>query len=341
MKHIALLLGSSLILAGSLSANADNIMITTINTRNVTHQWMYQPAAILSTADGFLNNEYTLTVKPDEKYLISEPIRIAGYDNVNIDCRYYVGTKNNHPVMIEFLDTNGDTVYSGELDGTVNQSTMTIGSSIAGISCDEPIVRMKLKMSKAYTSSEYANINELQVYGQPTEWNKRKVIILPYENTDNGVRLNWVTVSDAESYEVTYSEDNTMNSSPVSVSVIPQVPSAASQSVDITGIESGVEYTYTITAHHSTESPIKSSKSTFASTTGTEGITAKTVTATIGIKPGQLVISSDKGTTASVYLTTGAKVKETIISNGINTISLPAGIYILAMPDYRKTVIIP
>ncbi len=338
MKRIHRILFAAMLI-GNLSSAADNVMITSINTRKISHEWMYMPASTATTASGFSGNEYPLTLKPEEKYLISEPIRIAGYKNVNIDCRYYVGIKKNHPVAIDFIDMSGNTVYTSVLDGTVNQSTMTIGSSISGITSDAPVVKIKLRLSNAYNSSEYANINELQMYGEPLEWSKCEIITLPYENIDNGIKLNWVTVADAERYEVTYYEEN-QSDSPTTLTVA-QVEEQPYHSVEINGIEVNKNYTYTITAYHSTESPIRSGRNTFTATTAVEKLSADNCKPIINAAPQQLTINSAKESVASLYSITGIKVKEATVNSGTSTIAIPSGVYILVMPDFRSVIVIP
>lgn len=337
MKHSSLLLAASL-LAGNFAHAADNVMISTINAKTQTHAWTYMPSETATTVDGFQNNEYTLTVKPDEKYLVSEPIKVAGYESVNIDCRYYVGTKNNHPIAVDFVDMDGNTIYSEQLKGTVNQSTMTIGSSLTDIVPESPIVRIMLRLSSAYSASEYANINELQIYGRPLDWNKREVILLPHTNTGSGVTLNWVTVDDAEYYEVQYAAEN---STAVETLTVNRNESVPSQSINISGLTEDLNYTYTVTAYKTGESPIKSDKATFSMTSGIPSVSAGSAHS-IRVMPGQLIISSDKETVASVYSTSSVKIRETTVKAGINIISVSSGIYILDMPGCgAATVVVP
>lgn len=339
MKYIHLFFSATLLL-GNFTSAAENVMITSINTRKISHEWQYMPALTVTSAAGFSNNEYPLTLKPEENYLISEPIRIAGYKSVNIDCRYYVGTTRNHPVAIEFIDMAGNTVYSSELDGNINQSTMTIGSSISGITSDSPIVNIKLRLSNAYNSSEYANINELQVYGEPLEWSKREITVLPYEITGNGVKLNWVTVADTEKYEVTYIDDE-QSASPTTLTIT-QNEDAPFHSVEIKGIEANKNYTYSITAYHPTENSLVSSRNKFMATAATEKLTIDNDgVPAIHILPQQLIIKSAIESVASLYSITGIKVKEITICYGTNTIAIPSGMYILVMPEYRSVIAIP
>lgn len=339
MKHIHLILSVAMLL-GNLTSAADNIMITSINTRKVAHEWLYMPASTAATASGFSNNEYPLTLKPEENYLISEPIRIAGYKSVNIDCRYYVGIIRNHPVAIDFVDMAGNTVYTSELNGTVNQSTMTIGGSLSGITSDTPVVMIKLRLCNAYNSSEYANINELQVYGEPIEWSKREIITLPHETTSNGIKLNWVTIADTERYEVTYTDEE-LTESPTSLTVTP-TENAPFHSVEINGIELNKNYTYTITAYHATENPIVSSRNTFIITAATEKLSVDdNENPLVCTSPQQITINSKTESVASLYSITGIKVKEATVNCGTNTIDIPSGIYILAMPDYKSVIVVP
>lgn len=339
MKYIHLILSATLLLS-HFTSTAENVMITSINTRKISHEWQYMPALTATSASGFSNNEYPLTLKPEEKYLISEPIRIAGYKSVNIDCRYYVGTTRNHPIAIEFVDMAGNTVYSSELDGNINQSTMTIGSSISGITCDCPIVNIKLRLSNAYNSSEYANINELQVYGEPLEWSKREITVLPYEITGKVVKLNWVTVADAEKYEVTYiDEEQSISPNTLTITQDEDVPF---HSVEIKGIEANKNYTYTITAYHQAENPLVSSRNKFMATASTENLSIdNNDVPAIHISSQQFTIKSDTESIASLYSITGIKVKETTINYGTNTIAIPSGMYILVMPEYRSVIVIP
>lgn len=156
-------------------------MINSQNTRlsilrsysSVTHEWKYMPSNEAVTKDGLKNKIYPLVLIPNKTYLQSELINIYGCD-MELSVRYYVSTKDTHPIKIEILDKNDNIVHSYiNKNPKLNDAYMTIADvDSIGIIPGIEYVKVRLSLSDAYNTSEMLNIDELELYsknGAPQE----------------------------------------------------------------------------------------------------------------------------------------------------------------------------
>lgn len=154
--------------------NSQNTRLSILRTySSVTHEWKYMPSDDVVTKDGLKNNIYPLVLSPNKTYLQSEMINVYGCD-MELSVRYYVSTKDTHPIKIELLDKNDNIVHSYiNKNPELNDAYMTIADVdsigiIPGIDC----IKVRLSLSDAYNSTEIINVDELELYsknGAPQE----------------------------------------------------------------------------------------------------------------------------------------------------------------------------
>lgn len=165
MKHRFNLIAVLSLLFIAQSVNAERISILR-RTGSITHNWTYQPSGDVVTRDGMKNKVYPLTLQPSETYLISEPIDLSGYENIEMRVTYYVATTGTHPLKMELIGVDGEVLFSDvESKPSLNTSTMSIGHSVSVAETELSTVRIKLSLSNSYSDAEKINIEEFEIYG--------------------------------------------------------------------------------------------------------------------------------------------------------------------------------
>lgn len=166
MKHgLKIIASLILILAMAQSINAERISILRY-TGGITHSWTYQPSGDVVTRDGLKNKSYPIMLRPSELYLISEPIDVSNYENIEMRVIYYVATTGTHPIKMELIGEDGEILFADvETSPSLNISTMTIGHLVAVTATDLSKVRIKLSLSNSYSDTEKINIEEFEIYG--------------------------------------------------------------------------------------------------------------------------------------------------------------------------------
>ncbi len=324
---VALLLG--------VRINAQTSIIThVLEGSKCTHEFVYMPSGEVLTIEGLKSKSYPIKLKPSETYVISEPINISCFKNMGINYRYYVAKNNNHTMTIDLLNMNDEIFATYELTGTINTSTKTIGGYFSDLNFEEPIVKVKFRLTGAYSATEYANINEFQIYGTKIDWNSRSVYLLDPEVTKSDVILRWISVDDAVKYDVVYNDDLTTN-------IISMIPNdSLIQTIELTDLSLDCDYTYQIVAYNESGEKITSTKSVFE-TTGIEKIQKEANDYSIKVEDGLIVITCEKISNFSVYNINGvAIVDNKKLTTGENQINLANGMYLIKIENDNGRVIV-
>lgn len=324
---VALLLG--------VRINAQTSIIThVLEGSKCTHESVYMPSGEVLTIEGLKSKSYPIKLKPTETYVISEPINISCFNDMGINYRYYVAKNNNHTMTIDLLNMNDEIFATYELTGTINTSTKTIGGYFSDLNFEEPIVKVKFRLTGAYSATEYANINEFQIYGTKIDWNSRSVYLLDPEVAKSDVILRWISVDDAIKYDVVYNDDLTTNT----ISMTPN--DSLIQTIELTDLSLDCDYTYQIVAYNESGEKITSTKSVFE-TTGIEKTQKKANDYSIKVEDGLIVITCEKISNFLVYNINGvAIVDNKKLTTGENQINLANGMYLIKIDNDNGRVIV-
>lgn len=324
-----------LVLLFGLITNTKAAIITHIlEGTKCTHELVYMPSGEVLTAEGLKSKSYPIKLKPSETYVISEPINVSCFKDMGINYRYYVAKTNNHTMTIDLLDMNDDVFATYELTGSINSSTKTIGGYFSNLNFEEPVIRVKYRLTGAYSATEYANINEFQIYGTQIDWDSRNVYLLEPEVTKNNVVLRWISVDDAVKYEVMYSDDlyaNTISMTPTD-SII--------QTIELADLALECNYNYQIVAYNETGDKITSTKAVFE-TTGIENVQQRDEDYILEVADGLIVITCQEISSVSIYNFNGvAIIDNQKLTTGKNQINLANGMYLIKIDNDNGRVIV-
>ena len=326
-----------LCLFSSKISNAQNFITHILSGEKCTHTWYYMPKGDTLTIDGLKDKSYPIKLKPSETYIISEPINISCFKNIGVDYRYYVATNRNHTLSVDLLNLNEDVFATYELSGTINTSTKTIGGYFTGLNFDEPVIKIKFRLTGAYSESEFANINEFQLYGTKKEWKERSIHLLDPIISSNNVKLNWVTVDDAVKYDVIYKKDNTTSSTTISITAIDSLI----QTVELNDLPTQCNYIYQVVAYNENGEKLTSDKSAFE-TTGISEIYNDTNDYNIECANGKLFITTKNNTSSiSIYNIQGVAIIENKkLTTGSNVIDLTDGMYVIKINNKGQIILV-
>lgn len=324
------------ILLSMITFNVSAVSISKFSaTKNPTTQWLYAPSNVAIDANGIKNRQYPVTTHPQSQYIISAPIAVVNYETIGVDCSYHVATKSTHPLMVEIIGDNENVDYSYIYEGTPNVE-LAMGGYVDGIAPQSIFVRFKFSLSTAYDETEIAHIDEVQVYGTLKEWSKRVVPVISHEVTTDGVVVKWASVTDAVTYKIIYAKKSGGAKQSMTIAAI---SSQKEMSAILTGLKPETEYQYSVKAYNSAGVEIKSSIYSFNSSAGVDQPQYDEVK--VYVSAGELVIETPQCCDCQIYSMAGVMIKDLLLVEGENRVSLPTGVYILNQPRKSRLIVIP
>lgn len=324
------------VLLSVITFNASAVSISKFSaTREPTTQWLYAPTNIAIDANGIKNRQYPITIHPQSQYIISVPIAVVNYETIGVDCSYHVATQSTHPLMVEIIGDNECVEYSYIYEGIPNVE-LAMGGYVEGITPQSTFARFKFSLSVAYDETEIAHIDEVQVYGTLKEWNKRVVPVISHEVTTDGIVVKWASVADAVTYKITYAEKSDGAEQSMSLDAI---SNQKEMKAILTGLKPETEYQYSVKAYNSAGVEISSSIYSFNSSAGVGQPLLDE--AKVYVSAGELVIDTPQSCNCQIYSMAGVMIKNLLLVEGKNRVSLPAGIYILNQPRKSRLIVIP
>ncbi len=333
MKGIRYILASLLSLISV--ANTYGASITKFSkTKEPTTTWFYMPAGEAITAAGVSERKYPVVIFPSETHLATAPIAVANYENIGINCSYHVATQSTHPVMVEILNTDGETEYTHTFEGTPNVE-LALGGIANGIPLKSQVVTFRFRLSDAYDASEIAHIDEIQIYGNLKPWADRIVTVLTTETSNGQAKIKWATVPDAVKYRIDYS---LVSGGAVSSVEITADAAASEQTSTLTDLAPNSEYRYHVSAINAEADEIHSREERFNTSAGIDDITE--FKPLITTSNGMLTISTTRSFRGAIYTTSGTLVRQIELEIGTNNIPMQAGAYILNQPSGARLILI-
>lgn len=329
-------LGVVMLLLGITTSAQNHIITHVLAGLKCTHELIYMPSGVVVTADGLKTKSYPIKLKPSETYVISEPINISSFKDMGVNYRYYVAKTNNHTMTIDLLNINDEVFASYELIGDINTSTKTIGGYFSALNFEEPIIKVKFRLTGAYTATEYANIDEFQLYGMKKEWNNRSIYLLTPIISKNIATIRWVSVDDAVKYDIIYKDEEYATSNTITITPSDSII----QTIELLDLSMERNYTYQIVAYNEFDEIITSPKSIFE-TTGIENINSSSDDINIKVVEGGVIVTTHNATDISVYNINGvAIIDDKKLTTGENKINLADGMYLLKPKDDEGKIIV-